>query len=38
MKQDGQVIAYVSRQMKTHEKNYPAHDLELVAVVFALKS
>ena len=35
--QDGKVIAYVSRQLKTHEQNYPTHDLELVAVVFALK-
>ncbi|XP_070022617.1 uncharacterized protein [Nicotiana sylvestris] len=31
------VIAYASRQLKNHEKNYPTHDLELVAVVFALK-
>lgn len=31
------VIAYVSRQLKTHENNYPVHDLELVVVVFALK-
>ncbi|XP_071695370.1 uncharacterized protein [Rutidosis leptorrhynchoides] len=31
------VIAYASRQLKTHERNYPIHDLELVAVVFALK-
>ncbi|GJS90388.1 putative reverse transcriptase domain-containing protein [Tanacetum coccineum] len=30
-------IAYVSRQLKIHEKNYTAHDLELGAVVFALK-
>ncbi|WMV40886.1 hypothetical protein MTR67_034271 [Solanum verrucosum] len=35
--QNGKVIAYASRQMKVHEKNYPTHDLELVAVVFALK-
>ncbi|XP_075088377.1 uncharacterized protein LOC142170378 [Nicotiana tabacum] len=33
----GKVIAYVSRQLKAHEKNYPTHDLELAAVVFALK-
>jgi hypothetical protein len=32
------VIAYGSRQLKKHEGNYPTHDLELVAVVFALKS
>ncbi|GJV33608.1 putative reverse transcriptase domain-containing protein, partial [Tanacetum coccineum] len=31
------VIAYVSRQLKIHEKNYNTHDLELGAVVFALK-
>ncbi|KAI3677796.1 hypothetical protein L6452_37066 [Arctium lappa] len=35
--QEGKVIAYASRQLKEHEKNYPAHDLELAAVVFALK-
>nr|KYP47869.1 Retrovirus-related Pol polyprotein from transposon 17.6 [Cajanus cajan] len=35
--QDRQVVAYASRQLKTHERNYPSHDLELVAVVFALK-
>ncbi|GJY06516.1 putative reverse transcriptase domain-containing protein [Tanacetum coccineum] len=31
------VIAYASRQLKVHEKNYTMHDLELGAVVFALK-
>ncbi|GJZ44259.1 putative reverse transcriptase domain-containing protein [Tanacetum coccineum] len=31
------VIAYASRQLKPHEKNYTIHDLELGAVVFALK-
>jgi len=35
--QEGRVIAYASQQLKTHERNYLAHDLELVAVVFALK-
>ena len=35
--QAGKVIAYTSRQLKIHEKNYPTHDLELAAVVFALK-
>ncbi|XP_050222329.1 uncharacterized protein LOC126672422 [Mercurialis annua] len=35
--QHGKVIAYASRQLKKHEVNYPTHDLELVAVVFALK-
>ncbi|KAI3707613.1 hypothetical protein L6452_26239 [Arctium lappa] len=33
----GKVIAYASRQLKVHEINYPTHDLELPAVVFALK-
>ncbi|GJV26443.1 putative reverse transcriptase domain-containing protein [Tanacetum coccineum] len=31
------VIVYASRQLKIHEKNYKTHDLELGAVVFALK-
>ncbi|XP_071727160.1 uncharacterized protein [Rutidosis leptorrhynchoides] len=31
--QRDRVIVYASRQLKTHERNYPAHDLELVAVV-----
>ncbi|XP_077235487.1 uncharacterized protein LOC143877356 isoform X2 [Tasmannia lanceolata] len=35
--QDGKVIAYGSRQLKRHEVNYPIHDLELAAVVFALR-
>ncbi|KAI3814357.1 hypothetical protein L1987_19110 [Smallanthus sonchifolius] len=35
--QRGKVIAYASRQLKIHEKNYMTHDLELGAVVFALK-
>ncbi|GJS76240.1 putative reverse transcriptase domain-containing protein [Tanacetum coccineum] len=35
--QNGKVIAYASRQLKIHEKNYTTHDLELGAVVFALK-
>ena len=35
--QDSKVIAYESRQLKIHEKNYPTHDPELAAVVFALK-
>jgi hypothetical protein len=35
--QHKQVVAYASRQLKTHEKNYPTHNLELAAIVFALK-
>ena len=35
--QRGKVIAYASRQLKVHKKNYPTHDLEIAAVVFALK-
>ena len=33
----GRVVAYGSRQLKNHEKNYPMHNMELVAIVFALK-
>jgi len=35
--QEGRVVAYASRQVKYHEKKYPTHDLELAAIVFALK-
>ncbi|KAL4010607.1 hypothetical protein IC575_030109 [Cucumis melo] len=35
--QQGKVVAYASRQLKSHEQNYPTHDLEFAAVVFALK-
>ena len=35
--QNHNVIAFASRKLKTHEQNYPTHDLELAAVVFALK-
>lgn len=35
--QDGKVIACASRLLKLYEKNYLMHDLELVAIVFALK-
>jgi hypothetical protein len=36
--QEGRVVAYSSRQLKVHKKNYPIHDLELAAVVHALKT
>ena len=35
--QQGKVVAYASRQLRSHEVNYPTHDLELAAVVHALK-
>jgi len=35
--QDNKVVAYASRQLRIHERNYPTHDLELAAVVFVLK-
>jgi hypothetical protein len=35
--QDGRVVLYASRQLKNHEKNYPAHDVEQASVVHALK-
>jgi hypothetical protein len=35
--QEGKVVAYASRQLKKHEKNYPTHDLEVAAVVHILK-
>ena len=35
--QEGRVVAYAFRQLKRHEENYPTHDLELAAVVHALK-
>ena len=35
--QKDKVIAYASRQLKVHERNYPTHDLELAAVIFALR-
>jgi hypothetical protein len=36
--QEGQVIAYSSRQLRSHEEQYPTHDLELAAVVYALRT
>lgn len=35
--QNGHVVAYASRQLKVHERNYPTHDLELTTIVFMLK-
>src|SRR6185369_14199545 len=35
--QDNRVIAYASRALRPHEQNYPTHDLELAAVIHALK-
>lgn len=35
--QHSRVVAYASRQLRKHEQNYPTHDLELAAVIFAMK-
>ena len=35
--QFGRVVAYGSQQLKNHEQDYPTHDMELAAIVFALK-
>ncbi|KAG8472804.1 hypothetical protein CXB51_034687 [Gossypium anomalum] len=35
--QEGKVVTYVSQQLKSHKVNYPTHDLELAAVIFAFK-
>lgn len=35
--QSSKVVAYASRQLKVHEKNYPTHDLKLAKVIFILK-
>ena len=35
--QSGRVVAYGFQQLKNNEQNYPTHDLELAAIVFALK-
>ena len=35
--QSERVVVYGSRQLKNHEQNYPTHDLEVAAIVFALK-
>jgi hypothetical protein len=36
--QEGRVISYSSRQLRHHEEHYPTHDLELLAVVMALRT
>ena len=36
--QNGRVVAYASRQLKKHEHNYPTHDLEVVVMIFTLKT
>ena len=35
--QEGKVVAHASRQLKPHENNYPMHNMELTAIVFALE-
>ena len=35
--QSERVVTYGSRQLESHEQNYPTHDIEFAAVVFALK-
>jgi hypothetical protein len=35
--QEGKAVAYASRQLRAHEQNYPTHDLELAAVMHALR-
>jgi hypothetical protein len=35
--QEGQVISYSLRQLRRHEEHYPTHDLELAAVVMAVR-
>jgi hypothetical protein len=36
--QEGRVISYSSRQLRRHEEHYPTHDLELAAMVMALRT
>ena len=36
--QSRRVVAYGSQQLKNYEQSYPTHDMELVAIVFALKA
>jgi hypothetical protein len=35
--QDGHVVAYASQHLRKHEAHYPTHDLELAAIIYALK-
>ena len=35
--QDRRVIAYISRKLRRHEEKYATHDLELLAIIYALK-
>jgi hypothetical protein len=35
--QDGSVVAYASRKLRTHEEHYPTPDLELAIMVYALQ-
>jgi hypothetical protein len=35
--QDSRAIAYISRKLRKHEENYETHDLELLAIVYALR-
>ena len=35
--QSGRVVAYGSRQLKNHKRNYPTHDMELEDIVFSWK-
>jgi hypothetical protein len=35
--QDDRVITYISRKLRNHEENYTKHDLELLAIVYALR-
>ena len=36
--QSGRVVAYGSWQLKNHKQSYPTHDMELAAIIFALKA
>lgn len=35
--QEGKVVAYMSRQLKDYERNYPIHNMDLATIVFDLK-